>query len=188
MSEISHNKITNNNTSTSDVTDVIISPEDRFYINLSDFLELITRLLEKNRVQINPVVFVIARSYIEKIEKQNIIKMFIEGSLENGNCVWDNIAKEDTRFCIQYFIRYVNNLTNINIKKLIDDKDPEKLFSEIFSEDVDVKVFWSYMKSFVRIALNYIKTNSGELSSRVRKLLTEDMIKKYSEMFKKQNC
>lgn len=165
-----------------------ISPEDRFYINFIDFLELLTKLLERNRVQINPAIFTIVRSYIEKIEKENIIKMFIEGSLENGNCIWNNIAKEDIKFCIDYFIRYVSNLTNINIKKLIDDRDPEKLFADIFSEDDDIKAFWSYMKSFVRIALNYIKTNPRNFSDKVTKVMTEETIKKYTDLFRKQNC
>jgi hypothetical protein len=165
-----------------------LSPEDRFYINLNDFLDLLIKLLERNKIQINHVVFTLAKTYIEKMEKDNIIKLFIEGSLENGKIIWDSIAEENTKFCIDYFIRYVNNITNINIKKLLEDKDPEKLFFEIFSEDESIRIFWSYMRSFVRIALNYIKLNSEKLPHKVRRILTGDVIKKYTELFKKQNC
>jgi hypothetical protein len=153
------------------------SPEERFYINILDFFDVIYQMSERKKSKINPVVFELGKNYIENLDKKKIIDMFIEAS---GPSIWDRILKRDIKFCIDYFINYVYNLTKINILSIIDSNDPEALFKELFSSPEEIEVFWEYMRSFVRIGINYILQN--EKTSRFE---TKEM-ERYQELFKRK--
>jgi hypothetical protein len=153
------------------------SPEERFYINIIDFFDVIYQISDKKKSKINPVVFELGKNYIEKLDKTKIIDMFIEAS---GPKVWDKILKRDIKFCIDYFVSYIYNLTKIDILSIIESNDPEALFNELFSSPEEIEMFWEYMRSFVRIGINYLLSNK-----KTNKFETKE-IERYQELFKRK--
>lgn len=162
-----------------------ISPEDRFYINIIDFLDVLSDLIERKKVNINSAIIIIGKNYIEKLGKEEIIKMFIEASIKNDRCIWDKIIQKDIKFCIDYFIDYISHLTKLNIMDIIQDDSPEKVFYQIFSEKDELDTFWEYMKSFVRITINYLKIKRNMISDKANLIFNDREIERFQELFKK---
>lgn len=181
------NEEANKHVSTTEIKNhvITVSPEERFYINLFDFIDLLSNMVERANIKVNPVIFIISKNYIENIEKKKILDIFIEASIKDNRCIWDNIIKRDIKFCLKYFIDYINTLTKIDVMKVIDQRDPEKLFNQIFSNEEDLNVFWEYIKSFIRITINYIKNNIEKIPENIRNILNQKELERYQEIFKK---
>jgi hypothetical protein len=142
-----------------------LTHEQRFFENLSDFLfllsEIIERGYEKGKIKVNPAIIEIVQKIISDVDRKKLIENFIKRCIisdKQGNkfCLWEFIAQRNNELCSKY-------IDNVFAEIPLQDMS---VFGEIFKanwvEEEDRKAIWEYLDSLVRICLKYIGDNNIE--------------------------
>jgi hypothetical protein len=154
-----------------------LTHEQRFFENLSDFLfllsEIIERGYEKGKIKVNPAIIEIVQKIISDVDRKKLIENFIKRCIisdKQGNnfCLWEFIAQRNNELCSKY-------IDNVFAEIPLQDMS---VFGEIFKanwvEEEDRKAIWEYLDSLVRICLKYIGDNNiefpGEWYEKFKKL------------------
>lgn len=151
-----------------------ISASFRFKENIIDFLDFMAELIRESKthyelmVDVNIVEWMINLAKIYDSEK--LVQMFIK----NSSIYWDEIYEESENYFVnEFFTIFSNNPSNNKqlyftyLRDFLEkrkenyniDKDDERYDPYIISKD-DRKIIWDFLKSFVRISIQYAHETS----------------------------